>query len=220
MIRKYFDIETGPIKHDLMMPMMPEFDPPQNIKDPDKIKAALEEKRQKWINNAPLDPMRSYAISIGFKSPGQQSRLILSEKEQGDPDGDKESIIEFLDICKQGFDGKIQIVGWNIFEFDLPYLLRRAWRYRLDTSHIQLYRNRYWPEYFIDLREVWTFAKYQAPGNLNDVCRFLGVGEKTGDGADFAQLFYSDKRSESIVYADMDLVLTEGVGEIILPRLI
>ena len=109
---------------------------------------------------------------------------------------------------------------FRLLSFDLPYIIRRAWKYGIDTSHIQLYNGRYWPSYFIDLRVIWALGQYQVGGNLDDVAKFLNVGAKNGDGAMFHKLFYGtlEEKIKAIDYAINDVVITAGVGKVILPN--
>lgn len=212
--RVYFDIETAPYLRDLLDPLMPEFEAPGNYKDAAKIAAAIEEKKQKWVDNAALNPMLSHVATIGYhdSSVAANSGVIIDECSDRD---DYQIIKKFLDTCKEGYLGKKIIIGWNIFEFDLPYILRRAWKHRLDTSHIQLRNNRYWPEYFIDLRAIWGLGQYQCGGNLGEVAQFFGFGGKTGDGAEFSKLYYgtAEEKQKALDYAVNDVVITSSVGE-------
>ena len=209
--RTYFDIETAPYLRELLDPLMPQFEAPSNYKDAAKIAAAIEEKRQKWIENAALNPMISHVATICYVDKPDDTWKIDECSERDD----KEIIEKFLRLCKEGYEGKRLIFGWNIFEFDLPYILRRAWKHKLDTSHIQLYRGRYWPTYFIDLRVVWGLGQFQCGGNLGEVAQFFGCGNKTGDGADFAKLYYgtAEEKAQAISYALNDGVITANVGE-------
>jgi hypothetical protein len=207
--RIYFDIETAPYLTDKLEKLMPEFEAPSNYKDASKIQAAIEEKKQKWIDNAALNPMLSHVAVIGYE---RNKDLYVKES---DNRGDYQVVKDFVDICKQGYNGELTIIGWNIFEFDLPYLIRRAWKHKLDTSHIQLRNNRYWPEYFVDLRAIWGLGQYQCGGNLGEVSEFFGGVGKTGDGAEFSRLYYGteEDKQKAISYALNDVGITAFVGE-------
>jgi predicted PolB exonuclease-like 3'-5' exonuclease len=214
MNRTYFDIETAPYLPELLQPLMPQFEAPSNYKDAAKIAAAIEEKKQQWIEKAGLNPLISHVATIAYhgSSIAANSGIVLDECSDRD---DKEIIQKFLALCKEGWQGKRQIIGWNIFEFDLPYIMRRAWKHKLDTSCIQLYNNRFWPEYFIDLRVLWGLGQYQCGGNLGEVAQFFGFEGKNGDGAEFARLYYGteEEKQKAISYAINDVVITSSVGE-------
>ena len=216
----YTDAETAPYNLIKLTEMMPVFEAPSNYKDAAKISASIEEKKTDWISKASLNPMASYAATIGYKIDDGPSYLDFCANTEGDENSDKDIIQRFINVCEKGFNGELVIVGWNIFEFDLPYIVRRAWKHGINTSSIQLYNNRYWPSYFIDLRSIWALGQYQVGGNLGEVSKFLGVGQKNGDGAMFHKLFYGtpEEKVKAIEYALNDVDITAGVGKVILPN--
>jgi hypothetical protein len=64
----------------------------------------------------------------------------------------------------------------------------------------------------VDLREEWQLGDRQARGSLNTIAKYLGVGEKHGNGSDFARLWKEDRvRAEA--YLRKDLELTARVAE-------
>ena len=119
MMRLFFDIETE-VNPD-MIPLMPEPIAPGNYKDPDKISAAIKEKKADQISSAPLDADYGMikCISCAFDENSQPffravgvnrmtERLML------------ECFWKDFGLCS-GFS-----VGYNIIGFDLPYILRRS----------------------------------------------------------------------------------------------
>ena len=54
--------------------------------------------------------------------------------------------------------------------------------------------------------DFWSFGTRDSI-KLRDLAKFLGVGEKTGDGADFSGLYESDRKS-AIDYLRNDVLLT------------
>lgn len=54
--------------------------------------------------------------------------------------------------------------------------------------------------------DFWSFGTRDSI-KLRDLAKFLGVGEKTGDGADFSGLYESDGKS-AIDYLRNDVLLT------------
>jgi uncharacterized protein YprB with RNaseH-like and TPR domain len=104
-----------------------------------------------------------------------------------------------------------QFVGFNIFQFDLPFLLRRSWKHRVPVP-LGLRRGRYWNDNLGDLRELWQLGDRQARGSLDSIAKHLGVGEKNGDGKDFATLWKED-RANAVAYLRNDLELTAKIAE-------
>lgn len=117
MPRLFMDIETS--SNPDTLPFMPEPEAPGNLKDPEKIKAAVAEKKQEQIDRAPLDPDYGRILSLGYTT---------------EPDGDidflttfvtpeKDILLTFWEVLKYC---RGNCVGYNILGFDIPYLLRRS----------------------------------------------------------------------------------------------
>lgn len=138
MNRLFFDIET--VVNPDAIALMPEPKAPGNLKDPEKIKAAIAEKKSEQIEQAALDPdygmVRSIATVTG---PGQPIivRVVgeyLRDHVVIDPETGIETKTEIfateIDLIG-GFWWKLaetagRCVGYNILSFDLPFLLRRS----------------------------------------------------------------------------------------------
>ena len=73
----YFDIETGPLTAAEMNGRMPEFTARANLKDEAKIKADIEDKRNKYFDKAALDPFTGRVCAIGLlQHEGDKPELI------------------------------------------------------------------------------------------------------------------------------------------------
>lgn len=113
------------------------------------------------------------------------------------------------------FQRQPKLVGFNIKAFDLPFLIRRSWRHRL-TPPYWLRQGRYWNDLIVDLREVWQLGDSRAHGSLAAISRHLGLGDKAGNGADFSNLWQTD-REAAINYCLRDVQLTQQVADILIP---
>lgn len=196
-----FDIETGPLPDAELMPLMPEFEAPGNIKDPAKIAAAIEAKKKDWIENAALDAVTGRVLAIGLMI--DEAFVIISE-----PATEAEMLYEFWDAIKSNGDIH-NLVGFNCFLFDLPFLMKRSWKLGVPIP-AGIRWGRRWNERIIDLREVWQCGDRQAHGSLAVIAKHLGVGEKTGSGAEFAKL-WSEDRAKAEAYLKNDLALTSAI---------
>lgn len=198
-----FDIETGPLPETQLKELMPEFEAPANLKDPEKIKAAIESKRKAWIEDAALSPLTGEVLAIGLWIDG--TYVIISE-----PATEAMMLHEFWDAI-QDSNGGHHIVGWNCRLFDIPFLIRRSWKFRV-TVPLTVRGKRYWESQITDLRDVWQCGDRQAPGSLDAVAKHLGIGSKTGSGKDFANLWKSD-RPKAIEYLKNDLDMTAEIAK-------
>ena len=124
-------------------------------------------------------------------------------------------LAEFWDACR-GEMGRInQMVGFNSYQFDLPFLFRRSWKHRVPIP-MGIRRGRYWAEQMVDLRDGWQLGDRQARGSLDAIAKHLGVCEKNGDGKEFAKLWLED-RAKAIAYLRNDLELTAKVASVVMP---
>lgn len=110
------------------------------------------------------------------------------------------------------------LIGWNIFGFDLPFILRRSWI--LGVALPEWIRNgRYWDRCFVDAMDVWACGNRDQAVGLDLAAATLGVGRKSGSGAHFASLWggSDEERAHALEYLENDLRLTKSVAERIIP---
>jgi hypothetical protein len=224
-------VETGPLPEAELVAAMPAFDPAEvktgNLKDPAKIAEKIAEaevsQRRDFFDKAALDPLTGRVVAIGvlcfeargefgpdFKKPDRC--LILGHEDEA------ETLREFWDLTRGEMGRLNPLIGFNIFGFDLPFLIRRSWKQRVPVPW-GLRRGRYWDNQLIDLREAWQLGDRQARGSLDCVAKHLGVGAKTGcephgppNGKAFADLWQRD-RPQAEAYLRNDLELTAKVAD-------
>ena len=196
-----FDIETGPLPEDQIIPSMPPFEPPANIKDPVKIAEREKAYKEQYIRDAALSALTGKVIAIGWKFAGPFPVNIYAGNE-------KDLLTYFWDQTIKPH--KMTLVGFNSNSFDLPFLYRRSWANRVSIPDNYRNRGRYWSEMSIDLREVWQLGDRMAKGSLDSVCKCLGFEGKTGKGDEFAKLWETN-REEAEAYLRNDVLQTEKV---------
>ena len=210
-----FDIETGPLPVDQLR--IPPFDPSQlkfgNIKNPDliaeKIQKAEESHTADYIRNAALDALSGQVLCIGYRFQHDKPAVLCS-----DADGEAVMLIQFWRLLSD-LERQPKLVGFNIKSFDLPFLIKRSWKHRIQVPY-WLRQGRYWNDLVVDLREVWQLGDSRAHGSLASICRHLGLGEKAGNGADFS-LLWNTNRQAAIEYCLQDIKLTQQVADILIP---
>jgi hypothetical protein len=202
--------------------------------------AELNHKRD-FVEKAALDPLTGRVVAIGLlivtPHPGPMTSQVRHEHgaHKGEAasrhvvpraerecksefrvighDDEAKTLAEFWDVCR-GEMGRInQMVGFNTYQFDLPFLIRRSWKHRVPVP-FGIRRGRYWDDHMIDLRDGWQLGDRQARGSLDAIAKHLGVGEKNGDGKEFAALWQKD-RAKAIEYLRNDLELTAKVAEVL-----
>ena len=231
-----FDIETSPLDEEAVLKFAEPFKPPVhpgefdssgvkvgNIKDKDKITAKIAEAKQlheaavcgfeescklaekehiaNAIAQAALSPTTGKVLVIGYRA--FDGRMAFDDGE-----GDESRIMtKFWSKYEKCRAGRRPMVGANILQFDLPFLVRRSWILGVDVPKT-VKPNRWWDDLFIDIREAWLCGQRWADceSSLDVIARALNVGEKNGDGA-FYQMWAED-REKAIAYLRNDLEMT------------
>lgn len=210
-----YDIETAPLPESELAALLPPFDPAEvkvgNLKDPEKITAKIAEAEANYLNDhlekAALDPLTGRVLAVGLLDPVSEDVLVIGH------DDEAQTLRDFWRWI-QGDMGRIhELIGFNTHLFDLPFLIRRSWRHRVNVPY-GIRRGRYWSEQMIDLRERWQLGDRQARGSLDAIARHLGIGAKNGSGADFAKLWVSD-REGALEYLGCDLDLTAKLARVL-----
>ena len=210
-----FDIETGPLP--LAQLNIPPFNPADvklgNVKNPDliaeKLQKAEETHTADYIKNAALDALSGQVLCIGYRMEHQEPAVLCS-----DADGEAALLLQFWTLLNR-YERQSKLVGFNIKAFDLPFLIKRSWKHRIMPPY-WLRQGRYWNDLVVDLREVWQLGDSRAHGSLGSICRHLGLGDKTGTGADFSLLWQTDRQA-AIHYCLRDVQLTQKVADILIP---
>lgn len=206
-----FDIETGPLPNDDLKRMLPEFDPDSvklgNTKDKDKIREKIAAARidhyAKHVEKAALSALTGRVIVVGYQFAGGESVIEdLSERD---------ALETFWARYKWAKQNKASLIGWNIFNFDLPFLIRRSWFHGIQVPKGLLKNNRYWNDTFVDLMQIWACGTYGQWEKLDNAAKFFGGEGKNGNGADFHRLWEED-RPAAVAYLECDLEMTELVA--------
>jgi predicted PolB exonuclease-like 3'-5' exonuclease len=201
-----FDIETGPAPAEVIDAHMPEFEAPSNYKDPAKIEAALAEKRAAFATKAALSPSTGRVLAIGAWIDGEYQSAIVTP---GSGEEEEASVIRwFWDRVGR----HTILVGWNSNRFDLPFLIKRSWALGIDAPVIISPGGRFDGRTCWDLMERWGFGDKNSFASLDSVARYLGVGEKSGNGEFFHQVLKAFPE-EAAEYLRNDVRLTFGVAK-------
>jgi hypothetical protein len=122
-----------------------------NIKNPDliaeKLQKAEESHTADYIRNAALDALSGQVLCIGYRVDHQEQNILCS-----DADGEAHLLRQWWALINY-YERQPKLVGFNIRNFDLPFLIKRSWRHRIMPPY-WLHQGRYWSELVIDLREV------------------------------------------------------------------
>lgn len=210
-----FDVETGPLAECELSALLPPFDPAEvktgNLKDPAKIAEKIAEAEanhgRDFIERAALDPLTGRVIAIGMLDLETDKFFIIGH------DDEARTLNEFWEAAR-GDMGRINpLIGFNICNFDLPFLYRRSWKHRIAVP-FGIRRGRYWGDQVVDLRDAWQLGDRQARGSLDSIAKHLGVGAKNGDGKAFAELWQTN-RQQAEAYLRNDIELTAKIADVL-----
>lgn len=214
-MKTYFDIETGPLPESELLAVMPEFNPSDvklgNLKDAEKIQAKIAEARDShradFTSKAALDARYGQVLAVGFVQ-GKDCSIATAEFDS--ESSLVESALEAIAAkCKVSW-----LVGFYCKGFDLPFLIRRAWKLKVPVPSgiYSFWKGRVqWNDNIVDLCDLWRLGDYQAKGSLDSISQHLGVGRKNGSGVDFARLLATEP-AQARAYLENDLRLTAAVG--------
>jgi len=217
-----FDIETRPGDQEEIIHLLPPFDPSEvkvgNMKDPAliaaKIKDAEEKHLSSFLEKAALSPDSGRVVAIGFI--WDQGHEIISADSPG---GEAKIISHFWQIFNQSRTGDAyqEMIGHNIIDFDLPFLVARSWALGIEVPSLayKIQRNGKfiaWSDNFIDTRLIFMMNRKEGRSSLDAVSRFFGLGGKDQSGKDFWAMFQKDRQA-AIDYLKKDLDLTWGVAK-------
>lgn len=200
-----WDMEVGGCALQDALKFKPVFEASGTLKDPVKIAADIANKEQKWMDAFALSALTGRILVSGFKDIETGETVYI--------EGDEREI-----ICQTlGTLADNSIYGHYVYTYDLPLLIRRAWHHNVPSHLLVPFsgERRDWERAGVhDTAHRWSFnlggdEKYIS---LDHLAKHLGVGEKNGDGIDFAGLYAKDRKA-AFVYFDNDLTLTAGCAK-------
>lgn len=200
MANLFIDIETVPCGE---MPCLDDIKAPANYKDEAKI---LEWKKANQIEvykKQALDSMKGQIICIGYAFDNDEPEFICRS-------GEMQLIRDFDDVfhaCYQ-FDAIPTFVGWNIINFDIPWIWRKAIEYQYPNLRRVLPHGN--PKMCIDLMKVWA-ADYKDYVSLADCAKFLGIDHEGGNGSEIYDLWQAADLDAIADHCKRDIITTREI---------
>lgn len=203
--RYYWDLETSALPEDQLL--IPDFEPAKNLRDPEKIKADVADKRAAWLEICALRATTGKIIAFSCAWDDDEPQFHTSENER-----------QLLDLLCQDLKDAIthgcKAYAFNGSGFDLPFTMQRLAIHGIPMFKYFManYRGR-WSlhEWFIDPMQIWAGPYNRSDGaSLKNVAYALGLGLKEGSGKDFSTLLKSDPEAAKR-YSILDVELLRGV---------
>ena len=214
MVRLYVDIETIP------SPVAPsiedlELQAPKTMKKPETIRAWAEENQEHEHRKQALDSMAGEILAIGYAWNDEEPEVLYRGPDMPG-EGDLLQAFELAVEARMHNHGRMKPVwiGHNVRTFDLPWLWRKALKYRLHDLAARIPRGRYDKD-VEDTLELWA-ADYKDRVGLNRLAAFLGLDGKTGgmDGSKVYDAWRAGEIDQIARYCAGDVALAREVHRI------
>lgn len=191
-----------------MTGFLPEVEADTRLKDPEKIKANIEEKKAKQIEQATLNPLYSRLCCIGYYSDD------IQEVDFGGEELSEKVMIE--NFLKRLQNEPSIIVTWNGYNFDIPFIFKRGLKYGLcKLTDMQYYINKSNSK-ILDLMILFAgWNKYEKLDNVAKV--LLGASKEEFDVKQIPELIKTLSGRELIRrYCLRDCELTYKLGKMMI----
>lgn len=203
-LRYIIDIETAPIADAAEYVDLTQFAAPSNWKDPEKIKANIQEQQDAAIAKAALDLDLCRVVAVGMQSEEWNEPAVrvahIEEREA-----------EIIRDLWDEIDNRVTI-GYNQIGFDLPILLRRSLYLGIHAPALNLdkYRSPH-----IDLQQRLSLNGTKPYRSLNWYCKRmkLDVPCDATSGKDMGQLVAEQKWDEVASHCRADVLKTRALAE-------
>lgn len=195
----FFDLETAVNQKSIQY--MPEPTAPSNYKDETKIAEYVESKKMELIEKAPLDPDFGRIIALGYATGDSEPVSIITAETDEE---EFELITKFWELLAQ-CNGRA--CGYNILNFDFPYVLRRSMGLGGVKPRMIPNLNKYQKYPITDLMNL--LYNYQPAKGLKTVCKRYGIPNPLPD-VDGSQV--SSMSMEDVArYCKNDVEMTQAL---------
>ena len=201
-----------------------ELRPDGRLKDPAKIAADLEKKREKLLEKRRADAVKAREDAYEHWARGSLSAIrgrvycVGVAVDYAEPvvicGGTEEDTLASLQsgLKRRAGDRPI-LTTWNGNGFDLPYLAKRALRYELWTLASICRRKKQWDEG--DLFKTWLMGHMRGEGKLDDVAAMLGIERPDNPihGADVLDAYLDGRGDEIVAHCKDDVRTLQRIAE-------
>ncbi len=151
----------------------------------------LPEEEQKKL----LNPIDSRIVAIGMRS-NNTNKIIMYADE-------KKMLQDFLFEWRKNISPMLQVVGFNIAHFDIPFLVTRSFVNNVQIVPFVL-------KSIVDLREKVNAYRYgPSRGTLKEFAAIMGLPTTGMDGSEVARLYAGEYFDTLKQYLINDLEITD-----------
>lgn len=178
--------------------------------------AVANEEPQYWADiqrGAALSALTGQILAIGYRT--AEKKIIHGVGEpwtDGSIMTERDVLEKFWHFYKQLRAASRQMIGFNIKDFDIPYIVQRSIILGVSIPSSLFAQGRYLDSLFVDLRTTWLGGQYNGKGSLDAICKACGIGGKTEgiNGGMFADLWNGkpEERAKAKEYLFNELEIT------------
>ena len=164
--KMFLDIET--VGNPSAIALVDEPEAPKNLKDPEKIAAAIAEKKQEIEDHAGLDNDLGQIAAIGYAI-GKSGDIVTNVVQKGNTE---RSVLKDFWFAFSEVNGRC--AGYNILQFDLPFIMKRSFDLGIRPSIIPNLA-KYRTEPVTDLYQLLCGWDYRGGKKLKWICKRYGI---------------------------------------------
>jgi len=218
MLQEYKAIDIETIANEDVIDRLPDPKVDSRLKDPDKIKAAIEDAKVKQIADMALSPLTGRVASVAVYDGNFFTFEHLHTTKHGSNEKDliEHIFSNFIGADESNYATR-KIITCNGINFDIPYLYTRAMILRASIGSIPMtvYTRKYTCDYHIDIAQVlgnWSHeAKYNS---LDKMSRFVLDNKKEDfDVTRIIDIIESGDVAELKKYNEKDAQLTFEIAK-------
>jgi predicted PolB exonuclease-like 3'-5' exonuclease len=160
-----------------------------------------------WVKKSPVYPEygRIICISYAIQKDGVLHTKTIYE------DNEKDILLKFKNLCILAEQRGLVLSGWNIKNFDIPWIWRKMVYYNISRpTMLKITNKKPWNLDFIDLKEIIKCNSSIVP-SLNETLLSSNIpSPKEGDvnGANTHQAFWDNRIEEIKDYCELDVQCT------------
>lgn len=178
-----------------------DYEAPSNIKDPVKIKAAIEKKKEDDYNKAVFRYFTSICRCWSVHNPATEEASSFYGPDETD------LVYRFLSYLEK-LDRPIILIGKNFVDFDFPFLIGRALALGIGLpdcfkdGRIRLF----------DIDWIWSRSKFcSQTGKLADYAFAFNLAPKLAHGSDVGEMVKNDEWERLADYCEHDARLVSQI---------
>jgi len=149
-------------------------------------------------------------ISFGFEDDGKKRISSFFG------DNEKDIVIQFNDLLKKIEKKNFILSGFRIMSFDIPWILHKLHKYRIQPANIlYLYDKKPWECRIVDLSDDWK-SRFAWAYNFDEVCYELNISSPKDNmnGSEVHQYYWEGRYEEIKTYCEKDVEASIEVGKI------